>query len=364
MSDDKGRLGLAVLDFGGPQGPAELVPFLTELLNDVLPGPKGLKRLVAPRLASSRARIVGPNYEQIGWSPLVPTHRRQVAALVEALGADAPPMASGMLFTPPTMDDAVASLRDQGVERIVALPMFPHYSSATTQAAFTFLFEAMQRAGLGSMPVRWISGYPEHPLYIEALAATIREGVAATPGDPDLPVHLLFTPHGLPVSWVVKHADPYPEQIRGSVRAVIRHLGWTGPYHVGWQSRVGPVQWLEPSTPDAIDAIARAGGKRICMVPVSFASEHIETLHEIDIEYRAHAEHAGIEGYGRAPALGVQPAFVACLADLVRTAVADYGRYECVRCLMPKDDAHRRRAVCPSCRFRLPAFLRDGVAAR
>jgi ferrochelatase len=350
-------IGVAVLDFGGPQGQQELVPFLTKLLEDVLPGPMFLKSLAAPRIASARAKKVGPNYELIGWSPLVPTHRAQVAALREALGPDVPPMASGMLFTPPTMDDAVAHLRAQGVDRIVALPMFPHYSIATTQAAFSFLYAALERAGAADMPVRWIAGYPEHPLYVRALANTIRAGVAATPGDPAEPVHLVFTPHGLPVSWVTKYGDPYPDHIRRSVRAVIRELGWTGPYHVGWQSRVGPVQWLTPSTPEVMDTIAANGGRRICMVPISFASEHIETLHEIDIEYREHATHAGITGFGRAAALGTDPDYVSCLADLVRDGMRSFERYECVRCLMPKVDAHRRRPACPNCRFRFPAFL-------
>lgn len=351
-------IGLAVLDFGGPQGPAELEPFLASLLADVLPGPRWFKDLAGPALARSRARRIQPNYEQIGWSPLVPTHRKQVAALASALGSDAPPIASGMMFTAPTMDEAVAELKGHGVDRIVALSMFPHYSIATTQAAFTFFHEALVRAGAGAMPVRWIAGYPEHPAYIRALAETIRRGVAETPGPADQPVHLVFSAHGLPVSWVTRRGDPYPEQIRATVRSVIAALGWTGPYELAWQSRVGPVQWLTPSTPDVIDRLAAAGAQRVCLVPVSFASEHIETLHEIDIELRAHAEHAGIHHFGRAPALGVEPAFVECLADLVRTAARSLDRYECVRCLMPKDDSHKRRARCPNCRFTQPDFLR------
>ena len=355
------KTGLAILDFGGPQGPDELVPFLTNLLTDVLPGPLALRRMIAPGLARRRSKVVGPNYETIGWSPLVPTHRRQVAALAEALGPDAPPMASGMLFTPPTMDTCVAELRAAGVDRIVALPMFPHYSLATTQAAFSFLFEALERVGLAKLPVRWVPAYPEHPDYIEALASTIRKGLAATPGPAEEPIHLLFSPHGLPVSWVEKLADPYPDHIRSTMDAVVKHLGWTGPVHLGWQSRVGPVAWLSPSTPQVLDKLAAAGAKRVCLVPISFASEHIETLHEIDIEYRDHAKHAGIAHFSRAPALGTEPAFVQCLADLVRGAVADMGRYACVRCLEPKPDGHRRRAKCPECRFAFPAYLRRGV---
>ncbi|MBX2798440.1 MAG: ferrochelatase [Myxococcales bacterium] len=353
-------VGVALLDFGGPQGPDELVPFLSNLLEDVLPGPAFVKALVAPRLARARSRVVGPNYEEIGWSPLVPTHRRQAAALRESLGDDAPPMASGMLFTPPTMDECLYELLQQGVDHIVALPMFPHYSLATTGAAFNFFFDALKRAGKASMPVRWIPGYPDHPRYIDALANTIREGVDRTPGPDEEPVHLVFTPHGLPVSFIEK-GDPYPDHIRSSVRAVVEAMQWRDPYYVGWQSRVGPVQWLTPSTPDVMASIAAEGGKRICLVPISFAAEHIETLHEIDIEYREDAEKLGVEHFGRAPALELEQGFVDCLADLVRKGVRDFTKYQCVRCLIPKPDTHRRRARCVNCKFRFPEWARDGV---
>lgn len=351
-------IGLAVVDFGGPQREAELVPFLTRLLADVLPGPRPVKEAMAPILARRRAATVGPNYERIGWSPLVPTHARQVAALRAALPPDLP-VASGMMFTAPEMDDAVRALLGAGVDRLVVLPMFPHYSLATTGAAFGFLWEALVRAGRADLPIRWIPAYPEHPAYVAALADTVRQGLAATPGDAADPVHLVFTPHGLPVSFVQGRGDPYPDHVRTTVRATLAHLGWTGPAHVGWQSRVGPVAWLEPSTPTVLDAIARSGGRRVCLVPVSFASEHIETLHEIDIEYREHAHAVGIPHFGRAPAIGEHPRFVEALADLVREATADLSRYACVRCLLPKTEAHRKRATCPNCRFSFPPFLRE-----
>lgn len=356
------KIGVALLDFGGPQGPDELVGFLRELLTDVLPGPKWLRAGAASLLAPRRAKVVGPNYAEIGWSPLVPTHHRQADALREALGADAPPIVSGMQFTPPTMDDCVEGLLAQGVERFVALPMYPHYSLATTGAAFNFFFEALERRGLQKAPVHWVSAYPEHPAYIEALAETIRQGVEATDGPDDEPVHLIFTPHGLPVSFV-ERGDPYPDHIRATVRAVIRELDWTGPYHIGWQSRVGPVQWLTPGTPEVMQRVKNHGGRRICLVPISFAAEHIETLHEIDIEYRDEAKEMGIEFFGRAPALGLQPRFIDALADLTRDAIASFDRYTCVRCLIPKSEHHRRRKACPNCRFVFPDWAREGWGA-
>jgi protoporphyrin/coproporphyrin ferrochelatase len=351
------KLGLAVLDFGGPTGPDELVPFLTALLEDVLPGPMAIKRLVAPTIARRRSVAVGPNYEMIGWSPLVATHQAQVAALKAALGDDAPVMASGMMFTPPSMRACVDELLGQGVEGIIALPMFPHYSIATTQAAFSFFWDALVEAGGAQLPVRWIPGYFDHPLYIRSLASTIRAGVAAMTGDDAEPIHLLFTPHGLPVSWVTKRGDPYPDQIRASVRAVIQELNWEGPWSMGWQSRVGPVQWLVPGTDTVLQDLGKAGAKRVCMVPISFASEHIETLHEIDIEYAEIAHKAGITHYGRAPALGTDADFIAALADRVRDAMRSRPKMPCVRCLQPKDEAWRKRGACVNCLFSMPAYL-------
>lgn len=354
------KVGVAFLDFGGPSRPEELEPFLAELLADVLPGPRWLKRSVIPTLARARARSVAPNYEMIGWSPLVETHRAQVGALQRALGDEAPPIVSGMMFTPPTMRDAARELREHGVDAIVALPNFPHYSFATTGAAFQAFWEALVAEGMAQLPVHWVGGWFDHPAYIEALATTIREGAERTPGEGEL--HLLFTPHGLPVSYI-RRGDPYPEQIRTTVRLVMQALGERWPWHLGWQSRVGPVRWLTPGTPDELDRLGAEGVKRVCMVPVSFAAEHVETLHEIDIEYADHARKVGIEHFGRAPALGLQPAYIACLADLVRSAMARFGRHACVRCLHPKPDAHRRRGTCPNCRFVTPAWLRESASS-
>jgi len=349
------KLGIAVLNFGGPKGPDELVPFLTELLADVLPGPMLIKKVAAPYIARSRSKLVGPNYEEIGWSPLVDVHDQQIAALKEELQEDIP-LASGMMFTPPTMASCVAELLEQGVDTVIAISMFPHYSLATTHAAFSFFHQALVDAEKPDLPVHWIPAYFDHPDYISALAATIREGVDQIGGDG--PIDLLFTPHGLPHSFVHR-GDPYPDQIRESVRRVIEVLAWTDPWHLGWQSRVGPVKWLSPSTPDMLERLAASGRQRVLLVPISFVSDHIETLHEIDIEYRELAEKAGIEHFTRAPALGLQPDFIRCLANRIKDARKRIDQYRCVRCLHPKGDEHRTRAGCTACHFQTPAYLRE-----
>jgi len=347
-------IGVAILNFGGPRNQEELVPFLTELLTDVLPGPALVKGLFAPYLARSRSKTVGPNYCEIGWSPLVDVHNAQIDALGELLDDDIV-LASGMMFTPPTMDQCVTSLLEQGVDTVIAISMFPHYSLATTQTAFTLFHEALVRAGHSELPVHWVPAYFDHPAYVSALATTIRDGAAAMDGDG--PIDLLFTPHGLPLSFV-RRGDPYPEQIRESVRRVIDALEWTEPWHLGWQSRLGPVKWLSPSTPDMLARLSDRGRSRVLLVPISFVCDHIETLHEIDIEYRELSDRLGIPHFGRAPALGTGPDFIRCLAEKIAEARQHIQRYRCVRCLHPKDDAHRRRRKCDSCGFDMPAYLR------
>jgi len=349
------KLGVAVLNFGGPRNEEELVPFLTELLADVLPGPTFLKGLAAPLLARSRSKRVGPNYAEIGWSPLVAVHRDQMAALKPLLDDDIV-LASGMMFTPPTMDQCVKTLLEEGVDTVIAISMFPHYSLATTQTAYSFFHEALVRAGHADMPVHWVAGYYDHPAYVSALATTIRDGAAALPGEG--PIDLVFTPHGLPLSFVHR-GDPYPDQIRESVRRVIDVLEWSDPWHLGWQSRLGPVKWLSPSTPEVLERLAREERNRVLLVPISFVCDHIETLHEIDIEYRDLANELAIPHFGRAPALGLSADFIRCLAAKIDEARSHMDRYRCVRCLHPKAEWHRKRRRCDACRFQTPAFLRE-----
>jgi protoporphyrin/coproporphyrin ferrochelatase len=352
------RPGVLFINFGGPQRREELEPFLRNLFDDVLPLPQGVKGLALPAIARRRAASVAENYEMIGWSPLVPVTLDQVQAVRDELADDSLPVTVGMQYTAPTLNEALRELAAEGVDSVIAVAMFPHWSFATTGSSFDMLHQALRDDGLSHWPVHFAPAFHAHPDYIEALASTIRRGVADLPGEG--PIHLVFTPHGLPVSYL-RRGDPYLDHVHESVRRVIAHLGWDGPVHVGWQSRVGPVRWLTPATEDVLRQIGAAGGQRVCLVPVAFVSEHIETLHEIDIEYAEVAHQAGIAHFGRAPALGMEPGFIRCLADLVRQGLERFGRYTCARCLLPRPDSHRRRRVCPNCRFETPTYLRESL---
>jgi ferrochelatase len=355
------KIGVIVANFGGPQREDELVPFLSRLFQDVLPGPAWLKNVFVPSIAKRRARVVGPHYAAIGWSRVISTNELQVAALKDALGSEAPPVATGMMFSAPEFGEAIKELEAQGVDALIVLPMFPHFSLATTNTAFAFLHQALKRTGNAHWPVHYIPAYYDHPLYVRAVAETIRDGLAQM--DESGPVELVFTAHGLPVSYPLKRGDPYPEHVRHSVRAIVDQLNWQGPWHIGWQSRIGPVRWLQPSTIQLVEDLGRSGTTRILFVPLSFVSEHIETLYEIDIELSTTARTAGIRDIGRASTLDARPQYIQCLVSLIIEAQAHFHRYTCVRCLVPKPDAHRRQSICRNCHFVFPAYLREAPLA-
>ena len=347
--------GILLINFGGPQSESELAPFLEELFLDVLPLPGALRRFAARQIAVRRAPKVAPNYQMIGWSPLVPSTFEQADALKALLGESTPPFAVGMMLSPPHFETAVADLLDQGCDSIVALALFPQWSFATSGAAFDRLDDAMEALGKRHIPIHRVPPFFDHPLYVRALADTIRKGIDALDGEG--PVDLLFTPHGLPLSFLRK-GDPYPEQVRTTVKAVLDELAWTGPAHLGWQSRVGPVKWIEPSTEAEVERLGAETAERVLLVPVAFVGDHIETLHELDIELAEVANHSGIKHFGRSPALDTHPDFMKCLADLVQTGLERFGRPSCVRCALPVKPgyAHGR---CPACRFVPPKHLQN-----
>lgn len=348
--------GVLFANFGGPTADAELEPFLFNLLSDVLPGPSWLSSFMARRIAPARAKQVREPYRRIGWSPLVADSQRQLDATLAILGEHAPPGTLGMMFTPPSMAQGITALLERGCDALVVVGLYPHFSFATAGSSYDMVHAALAEIGKPDLPVHYADCFFDRVAYHEAVAATIEVGRARTPGEG--PIHLLFSAHGIPLSFVRK-GDPYPDHVRESVRGSIKASGWTDPWSLAWQSRLGPNKWLSPSVDVALERLAAEGVKRLLVVPVSFVGEHIETLDEIDREYAEAAHALGIEHFGRAPALGLTPRFIECLAEVTRDALTHFDRYHCVRCLVPKPDAHRRRKACPNCGFRTPPFLTE-----
>jgi ferrochelatase len=167
--------------------------------------------------------------------------------------------------------------------------------------------------------IRWISSWPDHPSYIQAMALAIERELACfmNPGA----VHLLFSAHSIPEK-KVQEGDPYLDETRTTVESIVTRLGRKNPYRLSFQSKIGPVKWLEPMTSSVLVELGKRDVQDVLVVPVSFVSEHIETLYELDILYKKTAADAGVSNFRRVPALNSDPAFIKALADIVEGSLA------------------------------------------
>ena len=306
-----------LLQMGGPDSLDAVRPFLLNLFTDreiIRIGPAWLQPFISRMIVRRRTPVVMAKYREIGGkSPIRELTEGQAAALQQELGI---PCAVGMRYWHPFTGDALRQLQQRGVARIVALSLYPHYSRATTGSSFNDLDRRLAELG-GAFELIRISHFYDHPRYIEALVEQIRQGLAGFP-DPGQ-VELLFSAHSLPQAFI-DQGDPYLDQIRSTVRLVMARLGDIR-YHLAFQSRAGPVKWLEPATDEKLRELAASGCNQLLVVPLSFVSDHIETLHEIDIEYAAEARALGIATFRRVPSLNSSPTFIRCLAELVEAAL-------------------------------------------
>lgn len=326
------RIAIVLFNLGGPDDQATVKPFLFNLFNDpAIIGLPGIVRTPLARLISSRReKAAQANYALMGGgSPLLPETRRQAEALEAALAARLPDdevrAFIAMRYWNPLTEETAAEVAAFGPDEIVLLPLYPQYST-TTSASSLKLWNAVYA---GSGDSRTVCCYPEAYGWIDAQAVAI---AAKLDEAGDRPVRVLFSAHGIPEKLVSGKGDPYQEQIESTVAAVVARLaeaGRTVDHAICYQSRVGPLKWLGPSTPEALEQATR-DGKGAVIVPIAFVSEHVETLVELDIEYAELAHELGVAPYLRVPTVGTAGPFINALADaavnaLGRTGVAPYG---------------------------------------
>lgn len=306
-----------LLQMGGPDSLEAVRPFLLNLFTDreiIKIGPNWLQPLIARLIVNRRTPAVVEKYREIGGrSPIQELTEAQARALEAELGI---PCRVAMRYWHPFAAEALALLTRAGIRRIVALSLYPHYSRATSGSSFNDLDRQILAHGHHLEVVR-IAQFYDHPLYIAALAEKIEEGLAAFKDRTT--AQILFSAHSLPQSFI-DAGDPYLEQIQTTVRQVMERFGDVS-HHLAFQSRAGPVTWLAPSTDDKLQELAANGCKNLLVVPLSFVSDHIETLHEIDIEYAAKAQTLGITTFRRTASLNSSPTFIRCLAELVHNAL-------------------------------------------
>lgn len=324
-------LGVVLLNLGGPDSLSAVEPFLRNLFADpdviqLPPVVRWFQPLFARLIAQGRGPKARAAYEQIGGrSPIAEESSAQAEAVAvelarrgwHALGV----VAMGCWH--PFSDEAVARLREVGIRRAVAVPLFPQYSRATTGASFVALDRANAGAG-GPLELARVERYPAAPGYLEAVAERVRAAAATVPQGERQTVPVLFSAHGLPEAYI-RRGDPYLDEIRTTVAAVSARLALGARARLCFQSRVGPQRWLGPTTEEALDALAKEGHRSVVVVPIAFTGEHIETLQEIDILYKEHAARAGIVCFARARTVGTHPAFIGALADLAEAAARDRG---------------------------------------
>lgn len=317
-----GRQGVVLLNMGGPDTLDEVRPFLYNLFCDreiIRLGPAVLQKPLAWLIARRRAPHSQANYAKIGGgSPLKGITQQQADALQHALAAEGEyTVTFAMRYWRPFADEAIRLLLRQGVKRVTLLPLYPHYSKATTGSSLGDFHRHLAKLA-PQLPTTDIAAWPIQPSYILALAENILQGLAAC-GDPD--TRLVYSAHSLPVSFI-REGDPYVDHVKQTIEAIEKFTGRRGS--LCYQSRSGPVEWLSPSTQETLDRLAAEGCRTVLMVPISFVSDHIETLYEIDILFKERAARSGMT-LRTCAALNTHPTFIRGLAELVRHAADSPG---------------------------------------
>ncbi|HEY9648299.1 MAG TPA: ferrochelatase [Chroococcidiopsis sp.] len=321
-----GRVGVLLLNLGGPEQLDDVRPFLFNLFSDPeiirLPFP-WLQKPLAWLISTSRSSRSQENYKQIGGgSPLRRITEEQAQALQAQLKhkGEEVQVYVGMRYWYPFTEEAIARIKRDGVERLVILPLYPQFSISTSGSSFRLLEQIWaEDPSLNRIEHTVITSWYDRPGYLQAMADLIAQQLDQF-AQPER-VHIFFSAHGVPVSYVEEAGDPYQHEIEQCTELIMRTLNRPNAHTLAYQSRVGPVEWLKPYTEDAIAELAAQGVQDLLVVPISFVSEHIETLQEIDIEYREIAEEAGIHSFHRVPALNTHPVFIDSLADMVLDAL-------------------------------------------
>jgi ferrochelatase len=316
------RTAIVLMNLGGPDRLEAVQPFLFNLFSDpaILRLPAFARLPLAYVISRSRARVAREIYRKLGGgSPLLANTEAQATALEALLGSQHRCFVA-MRYWHPTSEEAARQVAEWGADEIVCLPLYPQFSTTTTASSFAAWRTAAARCGIESR-MRVVCCYPSEPGFIEAIAGLTRPVLDAAAGY-ETPPRLLLTAHGLPKK-IARDDEPYPKQVEATAAAVIAALNRPGlDWGVCYQSRVGPLEWIGPATDDEI---RRAGkdGVPVVVAPISFVSEHSETLVELDLDYRELAVASGVPAYHLVPTVGTEPGFIRSLAELVHRAAPE-----------------------------------------
>ena len=320
------RIAIVLFNLGGPQSQKNMKPFLFNLFNDpaIIRLPNPFRWLVAKLISSRRAPVAAGIYAKMGGrSPILPQTEAQAAALQAALG-DGFRVFIAMRYWHPFTEDTVRAVKDWAPDEIVLLPLYPQFSTTTTASSLRVWETTARKIGLKARQ-HALCCYPDEPGFVTALSEITRQAIGRAEAEvPGKVPAIIFSAHGLPQK-IVDKGDPYVAQVETTVGAAVKQLALDpAQWVIAYQSRVGPLKWVGPSTDEMITVYAKEG-RPIVIVPVAFVSEHSETLVELDIEYRHLATSNGAAAFVRAPTVATHPAFIEGLARLSRQALAQNG---------------------------------------
>ena len=315
------RTAVVLFNLGGPDSPAGIQPFLNNLFNDpaIVSIPWPLRPVLASVISHRRQSEAKKIYGAIGgYSPLLENTRQQARALEAALDDDAIRVFVCMRYWHPMSEDAALEVAGFEPQRVVLLPLYPQFSTTTTASSMKEWVRSWKRHGY-EVTTRAVCCWPRASGLVGSYAAAVRCALNDTAGQP---ARVLFSAHGLPEK-IIRGGDPYQWQVEQTARAIVDDIGlcdldWT----VCYQSRVGPLDWIGPSTDGEIDRAGREG-TGVIVVPVAFVSEHSETLVELDIEYRQRSRNAGCPFFRRIPTVSCDDIFIDGLAALIRSVLDD-----------------------------------------
>jgi protoporphyrin/coproporphyrin ferrochelatase len=334
------RLGVVLFQLGGPDTLEAIEPFLYNLFCDPdiidFPFARIGRKPLAKLISATRARKVQHHYATIGGGSPIRKHTERQARALEAelqnQGWDAHCFVA-MRYWHPFTSEAIAQVRAAQCEEIVLLPLYPQYSSTTTGSSLN----EWGRLFSDDMPVHCIESFYRNSEYLDSVIDKVNQALGLFP-DPNRP-EILFSAHGVPMS-VIEKGDPYQSQIEETAQLLVQRGGWSNPHRLCYQSKVGASRWLQPSLRTSLETLATEKVREVCVVPVAFVSDHVETLGEIDHEAREQAKRLGFRQFEMSAGLNDSPKFIRALAQIVLDAV---GRQ--IRSFASTRNVERRPAI-------------------
>ena len=357
------RVAVVLFNLGGPGKEEEIAPFLYNLFMDpvIIDIPlRGIWRHWLSRyIANKRSQKLARDYAMMGGgSPITPLTEVQGQALESQLNVDfgatnelAFKVFTAMRYAPPDSEQAVADMQQFGATKVVLLPLYPHYSKTSTGSSLVYWWMLEQSGEIPAWPTVSVFEYASHPGYIRAINDRIDETLLEFPADIRSQVQLLFSAHGTPMVELRERLDPYCCLIHASIQEVMALRGHDLAFHISFQSKVGRSEWMTPSTVDKVNELARAGHKALLVQPISFVTDHIETLVELGVQIREQELARGIEHFRVCKGINSHPGFIQALTESVISHVnlpktrADIPLWN----ELPSADPQKRTLRCHQC---------------